>query len=283
MRYIDVLSRIGQVAHTISIVENTAWKALCEHARNPLSGARPAESPPEGAIPVYATQTVHVQYIDVEELQRLAEDHDAQVHLAVRSGDLVHPSAPLAWVKRHSAATDSDSDSSARLDKVASSVRDAFVVGPERTIEQDAGYGLIVLAEIALRALSPAMNDPGTAIAVLGSQTRLLIRTLAITPDPDATVCDRVTARPAPLAPLLTIAYEPIARCSLAHFDVLYQLVRHLEALVQNAPADVALEARAVVQRALERAERAGVDEVDLKQWRAEADRLGLSVAQRRG
>jgi uncharacterized membrane protein len=275
MLYIDVLSRIGQVAHTIAVVERAAWNALHEHARHPLSGARPAQGPPEGALPVHATQTGYVQFVDVKELQTAAETHGAQVHVAARSGDLVHPSAPLAWVKPDVA------NAGAALDEALDdAVRDAFLVGPERTIEQDAGFGLIVLAEIALRALSPAVNDPGTAIAVLGSQTRLLIRTMETRPDPEAHICDQVTAAPAPLAPLVAIAYEPIARFSLEHFDVLYQLVRHLEALVQNAPPDVAREALAVVQRAVERAERAGVDAVDLKQWRGEAERLGRLVDQ---
>lgn len=277
MLYIDVLSRIGQVAHTIAIVEDAAWNALHDHARQPLSGARAVEGPPEGAQPVLATTTGHVQFVDVEELQTWAEEHGTQVHVAVRSGDLVHPSAPLAWLKPDLSST--LSAGAALEDDVAESIRDAFVVGPERTIEQDAGFGLIVLAEIAQRALSPAVNDPGTAIAVLGSQTRLLIRTLAIEPDPEAPVRDRITALPAPLAPLVAIAFEPIARLSLEHFDVLYQLVRHLEALVLNAPPDVANEALAVVQRAVERAERAGADAVDLEQWRREAERLGRLVA----
>ena len=279
MLYIDVLSRIGQVAHTISIVEAAAWKALCEHARHPLSGARPAPGPPEGASPGYAKNTGHVQFIDVEELQSLAEDHGTQVHVAVRSGDLVYPSAPLAWWGSDTART--HSKGTVLEDKLADAVRDAFIVGPERTIEQDAGFGLIVLGEIALRALSPAVNDPGTAIAVLGSQTRLLIRTLDTKPNPEASVCNRVTAKPAPLAPLVSIAYEPIARCSLDHFDVVYQLVRHLEALAMNAPPDVAFEALALVRRALERAERAGVDTLDLQQWRTQAEDLERLVGQR--
>lgn len=274
MLYIDVLSRIGQVAHTIAIVEDAAWKVLHEHARHPLSGARAVPGPPEGASPVLATRTGHVQFVDVEKLQSLAEEHGMQVHVAARSGDLVHPSAAVAWLKPDAAKAE------AAMDKaLVNAVREAFLVGPERTIEQDAGYGLIVLAEIAQRALSPAVNDPGTAIAVLGSQTRLLIRTLATAPDLQAPVCDRVTALPAPLSPLVAIAFEPVARFCIEHFDVLYQLMRHMEALVQNAPPAVANEALAVVQRAVERAERAGVDAVDLAQWREEAERLARLVA----
>jgi uncharacterized membrane protein len=273
MLYIDVLSRIGQVAHTIAIVESATWKALEEHARHPLAGARPAQGPPQGALPVHATQTGHVQFVDVKELQALAESRNAHIHVAARPGDLVHPNALLVWLSF------SDAKTTAALDEeLKTAVRDAFVVGPERTIEQDAGYGLIVLAEIAQRALSPAVNDPGTAIAVMGSQTRLLIRTLATQVDPQGPTYSRVTAAPAPLAPLVAIAYEPIARFSLEHFEVIYQLMRHLEGLVQNAPPDVAKEALAVARRAVERGERAGVDGVDLAQWRRELKSLEESM-----
>ncbi|MBA4263464.1 MAG: hypothetical protein C0453_00155 [Comamonadaceae bacterium] len=270
MSYIDVLSRIGQVAHTIAIVERAAWKALREHARQPLGGAQAADGPPEGAQAVQAQETGYVQYVDVQELQQLAEAHSTLVYVVAHAGDLIHPQATLAYVTLDTAA----GKGTGSIEALNKAVRKAFVIGPERTIEQDAGYGLIVLAEIAQRALSPAVNDPGTAIAVMSSQTRLLIRTFATQTDHEAATCSRVTATPASLAPLVAIAYEPIARFSLEHFDVIYQLARHMEALVQNVPGDVAREALAVIQRAVERADRAGVDAVDLAQWRGEAEKL---------
>lgn len=48
------------------------------------------------------------------------------------------------------------------------------VIGDARTFQQDPRFGLVVLAEIASRALSPAANDPGTAIDVVGTAVRLL-------------------------------------------------------------------------------------------------------------
>lgn len=272
MSYIDVLSRIGQVAHTIATVERAAWQALEQHARQPLSGALAAEGPPQGAWPVHATRTGHVQFVDVQALQTLAEAHEARVHVSARPGDLVHPAAALAWL---SASPDAPGPPGEPL---ASAVRDAFVVGPERTIEQDAGYGLIVLAEIAQRALSPAVNDPGTAIAVLGSQTRLLVRTLATPPDPDADRFHRVSAVAAPLEALVVLAYEPIARNGLDHDEVIHQLLRHLEALMLNAPPGVIDQARALVRNTLARAERAGADAVDLQGWQKLARELDQQV-----
>jgi uncharacterized membrane protein len=271
MSYIDVLSRIGRVSHTIETVERAAAKTLRRYARQPLAGARAAVGPPDHARPVLSTRTGHVQFVDVAALQALAVRCDALVHVAASVGDLVHPKAPLAWVR--AAATGDDAGDREQDD---ARVREAFVVGPERTFEQDPGYGLIVLAEIAQRALSPAVNDPGTAIAVLGSQTRLLIETLSVPRETGAEVCDRVTAAAASPQALVAIAYEPIARSSAGQFEVMVQLLRHLDALVGNAPPAVRTAVQEMVQRTLARAARAGADAADLASWTHEARALGL-------
>jgi uncharacterized membrane protein len=52
-------------------------------------------------------------------------------------------------------------------------VTHAFVIGRERLFDDDPRFGLVVLSEIAGRALSPAVNDPGTAIAIIGTLVRL--------------------------------------------------------------------------------------------------------------
>ena len=57
---------------------------------------------------------------------------------------------------------------------ITSDLRACFTLGETRTFEQDVRFGVIVLAEIAQRALSPAVNDPGTAIFVLDRITRLI-------------------------------------------------------------------------------------------------------------
>lgn len=60
------------------------------------------------------------------------------------------------------------------------------MVGPWRGIEQGPACGLNLLVEMAERALSPAVNDPGTAIAAMGSQSRLMVAGLTEAPAPDA-------------------------------------------------------------------------------------------------
>ena len=55
-------------------------------------------------------------------------------------------------------------------------LRGLFVIGEERTIEQDPAFALRILVDIAIRALSPAVNDPTTAVQVLGAIEDLLLR-----------------------------------------------------------------------------------------------------------
>lgn len=267
MSYIDVLSRIGQVSHTIATVERGAWVTLERFAQQPLAGARMANAPPDGAWPVHAAGTGHVQFVDVDALQALAESCDGAVHIEARPGDLVHPATPLAWLRSGAGELGHEA--------LASRLRKAFVVGSGRTIEQDVGYGLIVLAEIAQRALSPAVNDPGTAIAVLGSQTRLLIRMFA-TPPADGAVAGRVSARAAAPQALVALAFEPIARCGFGQFEVMQQWLHHLAALQRNAPPAVVTAVGELVGEILARAARADVDPEDLAHWRAGAQSLGL-------
>lgn len=267
MRYIDVLSRIGRVSHTIATVERATLAALRGAMRYPLAGAAVEASAGAGARAVLAQETGHVQFIDIEALQQLAQRLDAQVHVAAHVGDLVHPSAPLAWLR----ATDAAADEASLAD-----LRRAFVIGPERSIEQDPAYGLIVLAEIAERALSPSVNDPGTAIAVIGSQVRLMIAGLAQAPDPDAPRFDRVSTSAGRPEALVALAFEPIARCAVGQTEVMVQLLHHLDALCRNAPPGFGVASRDLVSRVLARAERGGADREDLTRWHDEARTLGL-------
>jgi len=282
LSYIDVLSRIGRVSHTIKTVEGAACDALVEAMRDPTGGAQPADGPPDGARPVHARCTGYVQFVDMDALQEAAEEASVTVHVDARPGTLVHPQRPLAWVSpswAHSKVASDDAMQAAvplAEGGIVDKIHEAFIVGDERTIEQDAGYGLIVLGEIAERALSPGVNDPGTAIAVFSSQTRLLIAALGTVAREDAS---RHTAL-SMLAPvpsrLVVLAFESIARNASKQYSVMEQLIRHLQALSENASAEVRQAIRELAQRVLQRAERQDADPDDLAQWWEQAGALGV-------
>src|SRR6202012_1052904 len=58
----------------------------------------------------------------------------------------------------------------------------AFDIGPTRTLQQDVEFGVIQIVDIALRAMSPAINDPSTAISCIDQLSRILIRWLGRAP-----------------------------------------------------------------------------------------------------
>ncbi len=102
---------------------------------------------------VCAREAGYVQAIDLDGLLALAVERDLVLQLTYRAGRFVFAGRPLA----HVAPAD-------RLDdKTAEGVVAAFIIGPSRTPTQDLEYSVRQLVEIALRALSPGINDPFTA------------------------------------------------------------------------------------------------------------------------
>jgi uncharacterized membrane protein len=55
-------------------------------------------------------------------------------------------------------------------------LRGAFDFGPSRTLQQDLEFGVLQIVDIALKAISPAVNDPSTAISCVDQLSRILIR-----------------------------------------------------------------------------------------------------------
>jgi uncharacterized membrane protein len=123
-------------------------------------GAGPAAAgdvapPPEGGAEVTAGASDYLQAVDADTLMRQATEHDLLLTLAYRPGQFVARGSPLlrAWPGERV------------TDEVAAALRGAFVLGPRRTLLQDVEFAVDQLVEIALRALSPGINDPFTAVA----------------------------------------------------------------------------------------------------------------------
>ncbi len=125
-------------------------------------------------------------------------------------------------------------------EEVASAVRAAFVLGPERTIEQDVELGLIVIADIALRALSPGINDPTTATQCVDRLTQILA-TLGTRPhpsvvrqSPDGSV--RVHLRATSFARAVSIAFDQIRLYGASNPAIAHRLLDALGDLALIVP-----------------------------------------------
>ncbi len=105
---------------------------------------------------VTATQSGYLQFVGFAELIEIAETLDAVISLAYRPGHFVVADRPLATVWPAGAAS-----------QVATSLKKAHVTGPHRTLTQDPVFAIDQLVEIAIRALSPAVNDTFTALTCI--------------------------------------------------------------------------------------------------------------------
>lgn len=105
-----------------------------------------------------------IQALDIPGLVRLAEQAGGCIEMAVDVGDTVVELTPLMYVRGGRATIDRQL------------LSDCVETGAERTFEQDPKYAIRLLVDIAIRALSPAVNDPTTAVQALDQIEDLLIR-----------------------------------------------------------------------------------------------------------
>lgn len=105
---------------------------------------------------------------DVGRLLETANRRDLVIRVEIRAGDHVVHGAPIATV--FPAPSEDD------LAALADEIHAALAFGYERTIEQDAGFGIRQLEDIAIKAVSPAINDPVTAAHAVGHMAAILSR-----------------------------------------------------------------------------------------------------------
>jgi uncharacterized membrane protein len=118
----------------------------------------------------------------------------------------------------------------------------AVTVGVERVVEHDPALGLRVLADIALRALSPAVNDPSTAVQALDGIEDLLRvlarRDLDAGTVPDASGTPRVLLALPSWEAYLGVALDEVIPAAAAAPRVGRRITRLLEHLAETAPPD---------------------------------------------
>jgi uncharacterized membrane protein len=265
LRWIDQLSGLGRVAETTARVEKAATQALCQRMEQPFLGGRPLEVDPKalpGARPLYPQKIGFVQHIDMPALGELTQSEDRAVYICVLPGIFVEPSQPIAW----SVGIGEDCDDA---------LRDAFVIGAQRTFDRDPRYGIIVMAEVASRTLSPAINDQGTAVDVIGRGVRVLSHLSRPTP-PEDPKFDRVFAPGLSAADMLDDFFTPIARDGAAIIEVCIRLQQALASLGRLGDAAVALAANRHASMALRRAEAALTMPDDYQRVCQAADAAGL-------
>ena len=123
----------------------------------PRADARPPRGGDRPGNPIPAEETGYLQAIDTDRLMALATEEDLVLHLSYRPGDFVVEGSALvvAWPP-------DEAD-----EEIAGRIREGFILGAARLRLQDVELAVDQLVEIAVRALSPGINDPFTAIACI--------------------------------------------------------------------------------------------------------------------
>ena len=189
--------------------------------------APPPETKLQGA-PVMLAYGGYVQTVDVTAIVQAAAEADAFVELAIRPGQHAVAGSIMGYVSPKAAG-----------EKLAPAVQNAVNVGRERTGVQDLEFSIHQLVEIALRALSPGINDPYTAIATLNRLTLSLNKAMhhgeakSIWQDDDGKT--RVVASVSTFEGLVDAAFNQIRQMASGMPAVLIRMAENIGQLLQQA------------------------------------------------
>ena len=195
---------------------------------------RPKNAAPLRANPSEVAVSIHdsgyVRFIDTRRLVALAKHHHVTVRVLRRVGQFVPAGIPLMMVSKGN-----------RLPSEATAdLQAAFDIGPTRTLQQDVEFGVLQIVDVALKAISPAVNDPTTAITCVDQLSRILIRFASRQP-PDELLYDppgivRVSVRWMHFERLLEAAFEQIRMYSKTDVAVSLRLLRALRDIAGSTP-----------------------------------------------
>jgi uncharacterized membrane protein len=180
VRYIHHIAQSIRVTTLIErIGEETRQTIARLHRPDADAGQRLPELDDRGRV-VAAEVHGSVVHVDVERLVAMARALNGVIAVVPRVGGFVAAGQPVLRVVTATAIENGVRDEDLRV---------AVRLEPERSAEQDVGFGLRQLVDIAERALSPGTNDPSTAVQCL-DQLHDLLRHLGTSAYPSAVRCD---------------------------------------------------------------------------------------------
>ena len=243
---LSVLALVLFLAHLASEIRvETALRTVHAEATRtvrrvlPPRDATPAAPPavPPGTQPVRAGASGFLVDVDEAALLAAATGADAVVLLSAVPGSSVVAGTPVGVVWSRTGGPLPDADD------LHTRVAAAVVTRHERTAAQDVAFGLRQLVDVAVKALSPGINDPTTAVHALGHCSALLcdlaVRDLGprLLHDDDGTL--RVVLHRPSLADLLELAVTQPRRYGAADPVVLGRLAALLREVAWSVrPAD---------------------------------------------
>lgn len=164
---------VNQIVDRIARETELVIDDLMPHQRGPAEPAEHAAPLREGRERlIVSRRSGYIRFIDIPFLVNCARNYGVQIVLQRRVGHFVPSGVPIMRVLESGRVTpERETD-----------LLSAFDIGPARTMQQDVEFGIIQIVDVALRAISPAINDPSTAISCIDQLSRVLIRWLDRSP-----------------------------------------------------------------------------------------------------
>lgn len=248
LRWIEQLTSFGRMEDAIHRVEQAACEAVARHPGPILLTGRIEHHSREGWIALTGKTTGHVTHV-ASDITADGANAGVQVEIAAVPGQFVDARTPLAWVDR-AVSTDCAND-----------ILEDFTIETDRRFEHDPRFGMVVLSEIASRALSPAVNDPGSAISILSAGQRVAERLLERAEE--TKTASQSVPVPLSLEELMEDLILPITRDGAAMAEVQIRLHQVLGSLAIAAPGAKSMLLR-LAKEALRRSQDSEISGFDL-------------------
>ncbi|HAS59595.1 MAG TPA: DUF2254 domain-containing protein [Algoriphagus sp.] len=254
LRWVDSISKLGRMGQTIQKVEKATKDSFLERKQRPYLGAKPLKSSKKGT-PVFSKFIGHITHIHMDQVNEFTKEFDVDVIINCLPGSFCTPDQPLAYFQqKHKEEVESEK------------LINCFEIGSERSFLDDPRFGLIALSEIGSRALSPGINDPGTAIAIIKSHTRLFCEWFSKEDQESKSVIyDRIEVPPLSLSDMFEDAFRPIARDGAGTVEVMIWLQKSFSTLWNIGNQEAQELAILHSKTAFERAEKAISNQHDIE------------------
>ncbi len=156
-----IVDRIAEETEAM-IDEIMPWPHRLDRSLKDAEPLRPNPS----EVAVLSVDSGYIRFVDTRRLVALAKHYHVSIRVLRRVGHFVPAGIPLMMVSKGNRL----------LAEASTELLAAFDFGPTRTLQQDVEFGVLQIVDVALKAISPAVNDPTTAINCIDQLSRILIR-----------------------------------------------------------------------------------------------------------
>jgi uncharacterized membrane protein len=233
--FIHHISHAISVSHIVDRIASETEAVIDDVMPQPRRQTRVAEPPQafdagDWHTAVLSETSGYIRYVDVRRSIAVAKACHVKANAVRRVGQFVPAGAPLLTIYKGERLSP----------EAAEELRGGFDIGPARTLQQDIEFGVLQIVDIALKAISPAVNDPTTAINCIDQLSRILIRAASREPpelhyyDPPGVL--RFTLPWIGFEGLLDSAFEQIRLYAQGDMAVSLRLLRALTDIAASLP-----------------------------------------------